>query len=69
MENEPFHVSIDGGCCIVKSVLNLDQEERDSKEKMSKIMSMPSTVKSLLTIPNLGQCFDRAMVSVWKGSN
>ena len=50
-------------------VTNLDQEERDSKEKMSKIMSMPSTVKSLLTIPNLGQCFDRAMVSVWKGSN
>ena len=29
MENEPFHVSTDGGCCIVKSVLNLDQE-RDS---------------------------------------
>lgn len=31
MKKEPFHISTDGGCCyIVKSVLNLDQEERDS---------------------------------------
>lgn len=30
MESEPFHVSTDEGCCIVKPVLNLDQEERDS---------------------------------------
>ena len=50
-------------------VTNLDPKKGDSKEKMSQIMPMPSTVKSLLTIPNLGQCFDRAMVSVWKGSN
>lgn len=31
VEKDVFHISTDGGCCyIVKSVLKLDQEERDS---------------------------------------
>lgn len=43
-------------------VTNLDQEKGDSKEKMSQIMSTPSTVKSLLTIPNLGSVLIEPLV-------